>query len=77
MISSLIVSELFPACFSCNINVNLFHNSSGSDDRNIILEIPDAIRAGDLSNFIIELSLSLFRPFCFSIKFHFFSKFIN
>ena len=32
-ISSLIKSELFPACFSCNINFNLLHSSSGSDGK--------------------------------------------
>ena len=32
-ISSLIMSELFPACFYCNINFNL-QSSSGSDDKN-------------------------------------------
>ena len=58
MISSLIISELFPACFSCNNNFNLSHNSSGSDDKNIVFETPEAetIKPGDLFNFIRVLS---------------------
>ena len=40
-ISSLIMSELFPACFSCNNHFNL-HDSSGSDDKNIVFETPEA-----------------------------------
>ena len=57
-ISLLILSELFPACFSCNNNFNLSHNSSGSDDRNIVFETPEAetIKPGDFSNFISFLS---------------------
>ena len=58
MISSLIMSEFFTACFSCNNNFNLLHSSSGSDDKNIVFETPEAetIRPGDLSNFIRVLS---------------------
>ena len=41
-ISSLIISELFPACFSCNKIFNLSHNSLASDDRNIVFETPEA-----------------------------------
>ena len=33
MISSLIMSELFPACFSCSNNFNLSQSSSGLDDK--------------------------------------------
>ena len=51
-ISSLIILELIPAFFSCSNTVNLLHNSSGSDDK-VIVEIPEAIKAGDLSDFII------------------------
>ena len=40
-ISSLTISEFFPACFSCNINFNLAQSSSGSDDKNIVFEIPE------------------------------------
>ena len=70
-ISSLIMLESFPACFSCNNNFILLHNSSGSVHRSFIFEIPDAIRAGDFNNFISDLSLSLFRPFCLMLKFIF------
>ena len=69
MISSLIMLKSFPACFSCNKNFNLLHNSSASDDRIIIFQIPDAIIAGDFNKFISDLSQSLFRPFCLMLKF--------
>ena len=57
-ISSLIISELFPECFSCNNNFSLSHNSLASDDRNIVFETPEAetINPGDFSNFISDLS---------------------
>ena len=57
-ISSLIMLELFPACFSCNNNYNLSHNSLARDDRIIVFEIPEAetINSGDFSNFISDLS---------------------
>ena len=57
-ISSLIISELFPACFPCNNNFNLSHNSIGSDVRNIVFESPEAetIKPGELSNFISFIS---------------------
>ena len=53
-ISSLIISELFPACFSCSNSFNLLQSSSGSDDKNIVFETPEAeiLKPGDLSNFI-------------------------
>ena len=53
-ISSLIVSELFPACFSCNNSFNLSQSSSGSDDKNFVFETLEAetIKPGDLSNFL-------------------------
>ena len=54
--------ELFPACFSCNNNFNLSHNSLGSDDKNFVFEIPEAKVPGELSIFIIELCLILGRP---------------
>ena len=41
-ISTLIISELFPACFSCSCNFNLLHNSSGSGNKNIVFETPEA-----------------------------------
>ena len=64
MISSLIMSELFPACFSCNNNFNLSQRSLGSDDRNIVFETHKAEtnKPGDLSNFIRVLSRVDFLP---------------
>ena len=61
-ISSSIISELFPAFFSCSNNLNLSQSSSGSEDKNIVFEIPEAMIAGELSIFIIELCLILGRP---------------
>ena len=58
------MSELFPACFSCNNNFNLSQISSGADDKNKVFETPEAetFNPGDLGNFIsvlpqIDLSL--------------------
>ena len=39
-ISSLIESELFPACFSCNNNFSSSESSSGSDDKKLCLKFP-------------------------------------
>ena len=64
IISLLIKSELFPACFSCSRNFNQLHSSSGLDGKNIEFEIPEAMITGDLSNLLIDLSRSLLRPFC-------------
>ena len=71
MISSLIMSELFPACFSCNNNFNLSQSSLGSDDKNIVFETPEAetIKPGDLSNFISVLSQVDLLPKAFVSKF--------
>ena len=57
-ISSLIMSDLFPACFPCNNYFNLSQSSSGSDDRNIVFETPEAetINPGDLGIFTSVLS---------------------
>ena len=57
-ISSLIMSESFPACFSCKNNLNLSQSSSGPDDKNVVFETPEAetINPGDLSNFMSVLS---------------------
>ena len=57
LISLLITSEMFPACFSCNNNFNLLHKLSGSDDRIVFFENPKAAIAGDFSKFSIDLSL--------------------
>ena len=66
-ISSLIKSELFPACFSCSNNFNLSQSSLGSDDKNIVFETPQAetIKPGDFSNFIRVLSRVDFLPTAF------------
>ena len=61
-ISSLITSELLPACFPCNNNFNLSKSSLGSEDRIIVFEIREAMIAGDSSIFIIEVCLVLGRP---------------
>ena len=52
--STLITSELFPACFSCSNNYNLSQSSSGSDDKNIVFETPEAEtnKPVDLGNFL-------------------------
>ena len=72
IISLLITSELFPACNSCINNFILSQSSFGSDDKNIVFEkdffsrddeTPEAMIAGELSNLLIDLSLSIFRPF--------------
>ena len=72
-ISSLIISELFPACFSCYNNFNLSQSSLGSDDKNIVFETPEAetIKPGELSNFIsllarVDLLPGAFRSKCIS-----------
>ena len=51
-ISSLSKSELFSACFSSSNNFNLLQSSSESDRKNIVFENPEAMIAGDFSNFI-------------------------
>ena len=68
-ISSIIISKLFPACFSCNNNFNLLKCSSGSVGKNNVSEKPEAKTAGDLSNLITNLSHSLFHSFCLMSKF--------
>ena len=56
---SLIMSELFPACFSCSKNFNLSQSCLGFSGKNTV-EIPESILAGDLSNLIGNLSLVLY-----------------
>ena len=60
--SLLIMSELFPACFSCNNNFNLSQISSGSDDEINIFETFEAetIKPGDSSNFFMSSISSRF-----------------
>ena len=76
MISSLNVSVLLPACFSCSINSTLSHSSLGSEDKNIVFETPEAeiIKPGDLSDFISVLSLLFLLPGPFTSKFISFDK---
>ena len=67
-ISSSIKLELVPACFSCNNNLNLSQSSLGSENRIILLEIPEAMIASDFSNLVIDLSRSLLFPFRLILK---------
>ena len=64
MISSLTMSEVSPACLSCSNKIIFCHNSLGSDDKNLV-ESPEAMVAGDLSNFRVALSLVRGRPIFF------------
>ena len=66
--SSLNMSELFPACFSCNIIFNPSHNSLGSDDRIFVFQTPEAMITGELSNFISVLSRVVLLPTRLSSK---------
>ena len=61
---------MFPACFSCNKNFNLSHNSLGSDDKNIVFETPEAEtnNPGELSNFMSFLSQTDLLPKAFVSK---------
>ena len=58
-ISSLIMLELFSACFSCSNNFNQLHNSSGSGNKINVFETSQAetVKPGNISNFISVLSL--------------------
>ena len=70
-ISLLIMSELFPACFSCSGNFNLSQSSLESENKNNVFETPQAetTKLGDSSNFIRVLSLVDFLPAGFRSKF--------
>ena len=61
-ISSSIIIEFFPACFSRSNKFFLYQNSFGLDDRIIVFETPEAetIKSVDLSNFIGVLSRVVF-----------------
>ena len=76
-ISSLIISELLPACFSCNNNFNLSQSSLGLEDRNIVLDIPEALIAGDSSVFFNRSTSSTQSACVFGAIVHFFCKLIN
>ena len=43
MISLLIMSELFPTCFSCSINFNLLQSSLGFSGKNNVEVLEDMI----------------------------------
>ena len=60
-ISLLIKSQILPACFSCSSNFIQLHNSSESDAENIV-ELPEAIKAGDLSKVISVRSRVVLLP---------------
>ena len=70
------MSELLPACFSCSINFNLSQSLSGSDDKNIVFETPEAetIKPGDLSILLRVLSQVDFLPTAVRSKFICFAK---
>ena len=72
-ISSLIRSDLLPACFSCSNNFNLSQSSSGLSGQNTV-EMPKTMIAGDLSKFIGDPSLRFFRPTCLILNFISFPK---
>ena len=67
-ISPLFMSRFFHSCFFCRNICILSHSSLGSDVENIV-ECHEAMIAGDLSNFLKNSSLLLFRPFCLIINF--------
>ena len=78
-ISSLYTLELFPTCFSCNNIFNMLQSSSGSHDRIIVFETPEAeiIKPGDLSNFIRVLSRVYLLPGALISKYICFAKSYN
>ena len=79
-ISSSIKLELFPACLSCNNNFNLLQSSSGSDDKNIVFETPEAEtpKLGDFSNLMRVLTQVDFLPTALKSKFiSFANSYIN
>ena len=60
-ISSLIIMEVFPACSSYCNNFIESKSSLGFSGKNFV-KIPEAMIAGDLGNFISDLSLALLLP---------------
>ena len=65
--SSLFMSKLFTASFSRENNFNLPHSLEGFSGRKIV-EITEAMIAGELGNFKSDLSLILFLPYAFSLN---------
>ena len=68
MISSLIMSELIPAFFSCSNVFILSHNSLGSHGKNIVV-IPEGMIACELGSYMSDLPLKLGRPIFLKSKF--------
>ena len=60
-ISSLIMLEILPICFSCTNNYNLSQSSLGFSSK-IVVEVPEAMIAVILSNLVRDMSLVLFLP---------------
>ena len=54
--------ELYSTCFSCNISDIQSHKLSGSNCKYIVFEIPEAMIAGDFSNFISVRSRANLSP---------------
>ena len=80
-ISSLNMSEVFPACISCSNIFILSDNSSGFSERynffeNDFFETPEAetIKPGDLSNFISVLPGVDLLPGALTSKYNSFAK---
>ena len=67
---------MFPACFSCSNNFYHSQSSSGSDDKNIVLETSEAetINLGDFSNLVRVLSPVGFLPKLLNQKAFLFAK---
>ena len=76
---SLIMSDLFPACFCSTNNFNRLHNSVRSDGKSIVFEIPEAAikRPSDLSNLISVLSQIDLLPGTFTSKYFSLAKLYN
>ena len=76
-ISSLIISEVLPACFSCKNIFNLSQSPSGLDGKNVVFEIPEALIAGDSSNIYKSSISSSFINLSFCLKIQFFRKVLH
>ena len=76
IISSLFVSELFPACLFRRNFVNLLHNFLRSGGKNMVFDLPDAeiFKPGDLSNHESDLSQLDLLPEAFTSKHLSFAK---
>ena len=62
-ISSSIIMESFPACFSCSNSFIVLHSSLEFLSENIV-EIPELVISGDLGKYIGDISLLLSQTFC-------------